>query len=131
MHNLWLTIYFNGSCTIHLMCKVTWFKQLTDVFLTLTMLNVCRTKQHTVCYWYNKHAGYKGMHFLPQSRTLYKVYRGMQMDIFTWDSWFHTWTFPLYKLANIHGSVGCKSTLLTRSDRADNFRLISSRRGCK
>ncbi|KAI1235675.1 28S ribosomal protein S22, partial [Lamprotornis superbus] len=33
------------------------------------------------------------------------------------------------RLASIHGSVGCRSTLFTRSERAVSFRLMSSRRG--
>lgn len=49
----------------------------------------------------------------------------------TCDSWFHTQTLPLYRLANIHGSVGCKSTLFTLSDRAVSLRLMSSLKGYK
>jgi len=54
--------------------------------------------------------------------------RGLMM-LLTCSSWFHTWTFPLYKLTSIHGSFGCKSVHLTRSDLADNLRLISNLRG--
>ena len=38
--------------------------------------------------------------------------------------------FPLYKLATIHGSDGCKSTLFTLSDLAESFLLISNLSGC-
>lgn len=44
-------------------------------------------------------------------------------------SWFQTTTLPLYRLTSIHGSVGCRSTLLTRSDREVSLRLMSNRRG--
>lgn len=49
--------------------------------------------------------------------------------MFTCVSWFQTQTLPLYRLASIHGSVGWRSTLFTRSDRAVSFRLMSSLRG--
>jgi hypothetical protein len=38
-------------------------------------------------------------------------------------------TLPEYKLARIHGSVGCRSTDLTLSDRCANFLLISNLSG--
>lgn len=44
-------------------------------------------------------------------------------------SWFHTQTLPLYRLASIHGSVGWRSTLFTRSDLAVSLRFMSSLRG--
>ena len=47
----------------------------------------------------------------------------------TWDSLFQMCTFPLYKLASIHGSEGWRSTHFTRSERADSFRFISSLKG--
>ncbi len=40
-------------------------------------------------------------------------------------------TFPLYKLASIHGSLGWRSTHFTRSDLAESFRFMSNRSGCK
>lgn len=40
-----------------------------------------------------------------------------------------TCTWPLYKAHSIHGSVGCKSAHLTRSDREVNRRLISNLSG--
>lgn len=49
----------------------------------------------------------------------------------TWVSWFQTQTLPLYRLASIHGSVGWRSTLFTRSDLAVSLRLMSSLRGWK
>ncbi len=49
--------------------------------------------------------------------------------VLTCVSWFQTTTVPLYRLITIHGSVGCRSTLFTRSDRAVSFRLMSNRRG--
>lgn len=44
--------------------------------------------------------------------------------------WFQTTMRPLKRLASIHGSVGCRSTLFTRSERAANFCLMSNRKGC-
>lgn len=38
-------------------------------------------------------------------------------------------TVPEYKLARIHGSVGCRSTDFTLSDLCASFLLISSLRG--
>ena len=42
---------------------------------------------------------------------------------------FHIATIPLYRLASSHGSVGCRSTPLTRSDLWLNCLVISSRSG--
>jgi len=41
----------------------------------------------------------------------------------------HRKMLPEYSADRTQGSVGCKSTHLTRSDRAESFFLISSRRG--
>ena len=44
-------------------------------------------------------------------------------------AWFQMYTFPEYRLARIHGSVGCSSTPFTRSERCTSLRLMSRRRG--
>lgn len=44
-------------------------------------------------------------------------------------AWFQMNTFPEYKFARIHGSTGCKSTPLTRSERWTSLRLMSNRNG--
>lgn len=46
-------------------------------------------------------------------------------------SQFHMFTSPLQREHRSHGSVGCWSTHLTRSDLAVNFLLISRRNGFK
>mmetsp|Transcript_25687 Transcript_25687/g.61007 ORF Transcript_25687/g.61007 Transcript_25687/m.61007 type:complete len:130 (-) Transcript_25687:2-391(-) len=45
------------------------------------------------------------------------------------DCQFHMCTVPLYKLQSIHGSSGCKSTLLTRSERDVSFLRMFNRSG--
>ena len=53
-----------------------------------------------------------------KKRQLHKSYLKIQLCL------------PLYNETSIHGSVGCRSTHFTRSDRAVNLRLISKRKGC-
>lgn len=52
-------------------------------------------------------------------------------DLLTCVWWFQTTMGPVYKLTTIHGSVGCKSTLFTRSKRAVSFFLMSKCSGCR
>lgn len=44
---------------------------------------------------------------------------------------FHTRSLPSKRLANIHGSSGCKHMHFTRSDLDDNTLFTFNRSGCK